>query len=80
MTKRKKGRRKKRPSSGLTKKERSRIVKQARKGKDFGKRGKNFNKVANKAAKRYGSKEAGRRVAGAAFWRSAAARKKKKRR
>lgn len=34
-------------------------------GKDEGKPGKNFAKIANKAAKEYGSKEAGERVAGA---------------
>jgi hypothetical protein len=47
---------------------RSRIVKQAKKGHDFGKKGKNFNKIAGKAAKEYGSKEAGDKVAGAIFW------------
>lgn len=40
-------------------------AKQAKKGKDIGKKGKNFAKIANKAAKKYGSKEAGKRVAGA---------------
>ena len=39
----------------------------ARAGKDIGKRGKNFGKIAEKAAKRYGSKAAGERVAGAAL-------------
>ena len=39
----------------------------ARAGKDIGKRGKNFGKIEEKAAKRYGSKAAGERVAGAAF-------------
>ena len=34
-------------------------------GKDIGKPGKNFSKIAAGAAKRYGSKEAGERVAGA---------------
>lgn len=34
-------------------------------GKDLGHPGKNFDKVADKAAKEYGSKEAGKRVAGA---------------
>lgn len=37
----------------------------AHKGKDLGKKGKNFKKIANKASKEYGSKEAGERVAGA---------------
>jgi hypothetical protein len=40
---------------------------QARAGKDVGKRGKNFSKIESKAAKKYGSKEAGKRVAGAAL-------------
>ena len=33
-------------------------------GKDLGKPGKNFSKIAASASKRYGSKEAGERVAG----------------
>lgn len=37
----------------------------ARKGKDLGKPGKNFSKIAAKAGKKYGSAAAGRRVAGA---------------
>lgn len=40
-------------------------AKAARAGKDLGAPGKNFDKIADKAAKRYGSKEAGERVAGA---------------
>ncbi len=40
-------------------------AKQAKKGKDIGKPGKQFSKIAAKAAKEYGSKEAGKRVAGA---------------
>ena len=40
----------------------------ARKGKDMGKKGKNFKKIAMKAAKKYGSKAAGNKVAGAIFW------------
>lgn len=40
-------------------------AKQARKGKDIGKPGKNFAKIAASAGKKYGSKEAGKRVAGA---------------
>ena len=40
-------------------------AKQASKGRDIGKPGKNFSKIANKAAKKYGSKAAGKRVAGA---------------
>lgn len=40
-------------------------AKQARAGKDIGKPGKNFDLIAKKASKKYGSKEAGERVAGA---------------
>ena len=35
------------------------------KGEDVGKKGKNFNKIAKSAGKKYGSKEAGKKVAGA---------------
>lgn len=40
-------------------------AKQARAGKDIGKPGKNFEKIAASAAKKYGSVQAGKRVAGA---------------
>jgi len=40
-------------------------AKAARAGKDIGKPGKSFSKIAAKAGKKYGSKEAGERVAGA---------------
>lgn len=40
-------------------------AKAARAGKDIGKPGKNFSKIAQSAANRYGSKESGERVAGA---------------
>jgi hypothetical protein len=49
----------------MNKTQRSAIVKKAVAGKDIGKKGKNFEKIAEKAAKKYGSKEAGNRVAGA---------------
>lgn len=49
----------------------SMAAKKAKKGKDFGKKnnGKTtgFNAVANKAAKEYGSKAQGKKVAGAMF-------------
>lgn len=45
----------------------SQAAKQARKGKDMGKKGKNFSKIVSKAGKEYGSKESGERVAGAIF-------------
>lgn len=60
-----------RPSDGLSKKKKSSIAKKARSGKDVGKKGKNFKKVAAKAAKEYGSAAAGRRVAAAAMWKNA---------
>ena len=50
-------------------KARSRLAKRARAGKKVGKG--NFAKVASEAAKEYGSKEAGRRVAAAAMWKMA---------
>jgi len=40
-------------------------AKRARAGKDLGKPGKNFSKIAMSAGKEYGSKKAGERVAGA---------------
>lgn len=40
-------------------------AKQAKKGKDLGKPGKQFKKIAKSAGKKYGSKEAGEKVAGA---------------
>ena len=61
---------KKKPSSGLSKKKKSAVAKKAKEGKDIGKKGKNFEKVAKKAAKKYGSKEAGERVAAAAMWKN----------
>jgi hypothetical protein len=53
------------PSSGMTKKEKSSVAKKAQAGKDIGKKGKGFEKVAKAAEKQYGSKEAGQKVAGA---------------
>jgi len=53
----------------LSKKARSALAKRARSGKNVGKG--NFNAVAKKAAKRYGSAAAGRRVAAAAMWKMA---------
>lgn len=43
------------------------ITKEAHDGKDLGKKGKNFNKIAEKAGEEYGSEEAGKRVAGSIF-------------
>jgi len=60
----------KKPSSGTTKSQRSSVAKAARAGKDIGKKGKTFKKIEEKAAKKYGSKEAGKRVAAAAMWKN----------
>ena len=60
----------------LTKKERSSLAKRAVAGKDIGKRGKVFDVVSEKAAKKYGSKEAGKRVAAAAMFKARAAKKR----
>ena len=66
----------KKPSAGLSRKEKSTIAKKAVGGKDIGKKGKNFDKVAATAAKQYGSKEAGAAVAAAAMYKGIKARKK----
>lgn len=60
----------KKPSAGLTKKEKSTVAKKAASGKDIGKRGKGFEKIAKAAEKKYGSKEAGEKVAAAAMWKN----------
>ena len=60
------------PSAGMTKKEKSAVAKKAAAGKDIGKKGKGFEKVAKAAEKQYGSKEAGQKVAAAAMWKSQA--------
>ena len=58
------------PSKGLTKKQKSNIVKKAKKGEDIGKKGKNFEKISKKAEEKYGSKEKGDKVAAAAMWKN----------
>lgn len=45
----------------------SEAAKKAEKGEDMGKKGKNFDKIADKADKEYDSKKAGDKVAGAIF-------------
>ena len=52
---------------GLTPEKKEKVVDEARfkKGTDIGKPGKGFEKIAKKAAKQYGSEEAGKKVAGA---------------
>lgn len=61
---------KKKPSAGLTKKQKSAVAKKAHAGKDIGKKGPGFEKVAKAAEKKYGSKEAGEKVAAAAMWKN----------
>jgi len=59
----------------LSKAKRSTISKEAKKGKDFGKKNnKNtgFDSIVRKAAKEYGSEEEGKKVAAAAFWKQQA--------
>ena len=58
----------KKPSAGLTKGQKSATVKAAKAGKDIGKPGKNFEKVA-KAAEKGGAKD-GEKVAAAAMWKA----------
>ncbi len=67
---------KKKPSAGLTKKQKSAISKKAKASKDIGKKGKGFEKIAKAAAEKYGSKERGQKVAAAAMWKSAAKKAK----
>lgn len=66
---------KKKASAGLTKKEKSAVVKKAKAGKDIGKKGKGFEKVEKVAEKKYGSKKAGEKVAAAAMWKGQAKKK-----
>ena len=59
---------KKKPSTGLTKKEKSAVVTKARAGKDIGKKGKGFEAVAKAA----GGGEKGKKIAAAAMWKAQA--------
>lgn len=61
---------KKKPSAGMSKKEKSAVVKKARAGKDIGKPGKGFKEV-EKAAKKGGAKDP-KAVAAAAMWKKQA--------
>lgn len=54
------------PSAGLSKKEKSDVVKKAKAGKDIGKKGKGFEKVAKAA----GGGEKGQKIAAAAMWKN----------
>jgi hypothetical protein len=57
------------PSAGLTKKQRSAVVKKAVAGKDIGKKGPGFKKIFDKAKKKYGA-ESARKIAAASMWRN----------
>lgn len=57
---------KKKPSSGLSEKQKSSVAKKATAGKDIGKKGKTFDEVAAKA----GGGEKGKRIAAAAMWKN----------
>lgn len=65
----------KRPSAGLTKAERSAIVRKARAGKKFGKNV-TFEQIERKALKTYGSKKKAKAVAGSVFWKAQAQKKR----
>jgi len=65
---------KKKPSAGLTKKEKSAVVKKAKAGKDIGKKGKGFSAVEKKA-KESGAKDP-KAVAAAAMWKGQAKKAK----
>jgi hypothetical protein len=54
------------PSAGLSKKEKTEVVKKARAGKDIGKKGKGFAALAKKA----GGGEKGKKIAAAAMWKN----------
>ena len=56
----------KKPSAGLSKKEKSDVVKKAKAGKDIGKKGKGFEKIAKAA----GGGEKGQKIAAAAMWKN----------
>lgn len=57
---------KKKPSAGLTKKQKSDVAKKAAAGEDIGKKGKGFEKIAKKA----GGGEKGKKIAAAAMWKN----------
>lgn len=65
---------KKKPSAGLTKKQKSAVVKKAKAGKDIGKKGKGFEDVVAKA-KKSGAKDP-KAVAAAAMWKGQAKKAK----
>jgi hypothetical protein len=58
----------KKASAGMSKAAKSNLVKKAKAGKDIGKKGKSFDKVAKAA----GGGEKGKKIAAAAMWKNAA--------
>jgi hypothetical protein len=64
------------PSAGLTKKEKSKIVKKAKKGKDIGSKGKKFKEVEKAAEKEYKNPEISKKIAASVMWKKAAKAKK----
>jgi hypothetical protein len=56
----------KKPSTGLSKEKKSDVVKKAKEGKDIGKKGKGFEKIAQAA----GGGEKGKKIAAAAMWKN----------
>lgn len=62
----------KKPSAGMTKKEKSAVSKKAHAGKDIGKKGKSFEKIE----KAVGGGEKGKKIAAAAMWKSEAKKAK----
>ena len=56
----------KKPSAGLSKEKKSAVVKKAQAGKDIGKKGKGFEKIAQAA----GGGEKGQKIAAAAMWKN----------
>lgn len=64
---------KKKPSAGMTKKEKSAVVKKAKAGKDIGKKGKGFAAIEKKAEE--SGADNPKAVAAAAMWKSQAKKK-----
>ena len=58
------------PSSGLSAKEKSDIVKKAKAGKDFGKKGAGFEKIVKNAEKSGYAEKTAQKIAGASFWKN----------
>lgn len=65
------------PSSGLSSKDKTNVVKKARAGEDIGKKGKGFAKVIANVEKQGKSPEAAKKIAGAEMWRQQAQAKRK---